>query len=303
MFISSVTLYVFLLSYVLCQGNPEALRLLHRKSSSLASSLLCLFSVIPLCILFPDLLLEFLGPEPGIISWPQLSSCPSKTNSWLYSFSIGPYLLYIAMRKGWFFMLEAFPGRSSNFKKCKATSSQWLSESLIQMDGLAEGQVYCSFIIKLSDSLTLSVQFSHPSCPTLCNPRDCSMPGLPVHHQLPEFTQTPLSQWCHPTISSSVIPFSSCLQSFTASGSFQMSQLFTSGGQSIGVSASISVLPMNIKDWSPLGLTSWISLQSKGLSRVFSNTTVQSIISLALTFLYSTTLIAIHDYWKNHSLD
>ena len=85
----------------------------------------------------------------------------------------------------------------------------------------------------------------------------------------------PLSQWCHPTISSSVIPFSSCLQSFPTSGSFQMSQLFSSGGQSIGVSSSISVLPMNTQDWSPLGWTGWISLQSKGLSRVFSNTTVQ----------------------------
>ena len=85
----------------------------------------------------------------------------------------------------------------------------------------------------------------------------------------------PLSRWCHPTIWSSVVPFSSWPQSFPASGSFQMSQLFASGGQSIGVSASTSVLPMNTQDWSPLGWTSWISLQSKGLSRVFSNTTVQ----------------------------
>ena len=85
----------------------------------------------------------------------------------------------------------------------------------------------------------------------------------------------PLSQWCHPTISSSVVPFSSCLQSFLASESFQMSQLFASGGQSIGVSALASVLPMNTHDWSPLGWTGWISLQSKVLSRVFSNTTVQ----------------------------
>ena len=85
----------------------------------------------------------------------------------------------------------------------------------------------------------------------------------------------PLSQWCHPTMSSSVIPFSSCLKSFPASESFQMSHFFTSGGQSIGVSASASILPMNTQDWSPLGWTGWISLQSKGLSRVFSNTTVQ----------------------------
>ena len=85
----------------------------------------------------------------------------------------------------------------------------------------------------------------------------------------------PLSQWCHPTISSSVIPISSCLQSFPVSRSFQMSQFFTLGGQSIGVSASTSVLSKNTQNWSPLGWTGWISLQSKGLSRVFSNNTVQ----------------------------
>ena len=85
----------------------------------------------------------------------------------------------------------------------------------------------------------------------------------------------PLSWWCHPTISSSVIPFSFCLQSFPASGSFQMSQLFASGGQSIGVSTSESVLPMNSQDWFPLGWTSWNSLQCKGLSRIFSSITVQ----------------------------
>ena len=112
----------------------------------------------------------------------------------------------------------------------------------------------------------------------------------------------PLSRWCHPTISSSVIPFSSHLQSFPASGSFLMSQLFAWGGQSVGVSASASVLPMNTQDWSPLGWTGWISLLSKGLSRVFSNTTVQKHHSLALSFLYSPTLTSIHDYWKNHSL-
>ena len=85
----------------------------------------------------------------------------------------------------------------------------------------------------------------------------------------------PLSQWCHPTTSSSIVPFSSHLQSFPASGSFQMSQFFESSGQSFGVSVSASVLPMNIQDWSPLGWTGWVSGQSKGLSRVFSNTTVQ----------------------------
>ena len=85
----------------------------------------------------------------------------------------------------------------------------------------------------------------------------------------------PLSWWCHPTISSSVIPFSSCLQSFPASDSFPMNQFFASGGQSIGTLASASVLPMNSQDWFPLGWSGWISLQSKGLSRVFSNTTIQ----------------------------
>ena len=113
----------------------------------------------------------------------------------------------------------------------------------------------------------------------------------------------PLSRWCHPAISSSVIPFSSCPQSLPASGSFPMSQLFASGGQSIEVSASASVLPMNTQDWSPLGWTDWISLQSKGLSRVFSNTTVQNINLLALNFLHSPTFTSIHDHWKNHRLD
>ena len=111
----------------------------------------------------------------------------------------------------------------------------------------------------------------------------------------------PLSQWCHTTISSSVTPFSSCLQSSPASGSLTMSQFFASGGQNIGVSASTSVLPMNFQDWFPLGWTGWISLQSRGLSRVFSNTRVQSINSLVLSFLYSPTLTFIHDYWKKKS--
>ena len=104
----------------------------------------------------------------------------------------------------------------------------------------------------------------------------CSTTDFPVLQQLVDLDQTcSSSQWCHPTIASSVIPFSSCLQSFPVSRAFLMSQLFTSGGQSIGVSASASVLPMNIQDWFPLGWTGLISLQSKGLSRVVSNTTVQ----------------------------
>ena len=114
----------------------------------------------------------------------------------------------------------------------------------------------------VSDSLQPpGLQLARPPCPSP-TPRACS-------------DSCPLSRWCHPTISSSVIPFSSCLQSFPASGSFPVSQFFQSGGQSIGASGSASVLTMNIQDWFPLRWTGWISLQSKGLSRVFSNTTVQ----------------------------
>ena len=122
-----------------------------------------------------------------------------------------------------------------------------------------------------------SVQFSHSAVSNSLQPHEprharppCPSPTPGVHTN-----PCPLSLWCHPTISSSVIPFSSCPQSFPASGSFPMSQLFVSGGQSIGVSASTSVLLMNTQDWSPLGWTVWISLQSKGFSGVFSNTTVQ----------------------------
>ena len=121
-----------------------------------------------------------------------------------------------------------------------------------------------------------SVQFSSvaQSCPTLCDPMNRSTPGLPVHHHLPDFTQTHVHRVCD-AIQPSVIPFSSCPQSLPESESFPMSQLSAWGGQSTGVSALASVLPKNIQDWSPLEWTSWISLQSKGLSRVFSNTTVQ----------------------------
>ena len=114
----------------------------------------------------------------------------------------------------------------------------------------------------MSDSLQPhEPQHTRPPCPS-------PTPGV---HPNPH----PLSWWCHPTTSSSIVPFSSSPQSFPASGSFQMSQLFTSGGQSIGVSASTSVPPMNTQDWSPLGWTGWISLQTKGRSGVFSKTTVQ----------------------------
>ena len=134
------------------------------------------------------------------------------------------------------------------------------------------------YLKKFSTSLIISsVQFSHSvmsnsleACESQHTRPPCPSPTSGVYSN-----SCPLSRWCHPAISSSVVLFSSCPQSLPASGSFPMSQLFTWGGQSIGVSVSASVLPMNTQDWSPLGWTGWISLQSKGLSRVFSNTTVQ----------------------------
>ena len=132
------------------------------------------------------------------------------------------------------------------------------------------------------------LQHARPSCPSL-TPRAYS-------------NSCPSLWWWHPTILSSVIPFSSCLQSFPTLGSFPMSQFFLSSGHNIGVSASASVLPMNIDDWSPLGWTGWVSLQCKGLSRVFSNTTVQKHVLFGFSFLYGPTLTSIHDYWKTIAL-
>ena len=130
-----------------------------------------------------------------------------------------------------------------------------------------------SLLPSIFPSIRVSVKFSHSVL------SDSLWPHELQHARPPCLSPTAwvgaLSQWCHPTISFSVVPFFSCPQSFPTSGSFQMSQLFASGGQNTGVSASTLVLPMNTQDWSPLGRTGWISLQSKGLSRVFSNTTVQ----------------------------
>ena len=142
----------------------------------------------------------------------------------------------------------------------------------------------------MSDSLgPHGLQHTRLPCPSP-TPKACS-------------NSCPLSWWCHPTISSSVTPFSSHLQFFQASGSFQISQFFPSGGQTIGASASTSVLPMNIQDWFPLGLTGWISLLSKELSRIFSNSTVQKHQFFGAQLSFCPTLISIHDYWKNHSFN
>ena len=135
---------------------------------------------------------------------------------------------------------------------------------------------YTDYSFHLESLMVVRQQFSSVAqlCPTLCDPMDYSTPGLPVHHQLLEFTKTHV-HWVSDAIQPShpVFPFSSHLQSFPESGSFPINQFFAWNGQSIGASAS--VLPMNIQDWFPLEWTGWISLQSKGLSRVFSNTTVQ----------------------------
>ena len=150
----------------------------------------------------------------------------------------------------------------------------------LRKEVLAEDRDLCGLndLVKTCDlNLKASVQFSHsvmsdslwPHEPQHARP-PCPSPTPGVHPN-----PCPLSQWCHPTISSSIVPFSSCPQSFPASGSFPMSQFFASGGQSIGVSVSTSVLPVNTQDWSPLGWTGWISLQSKGLSTIFFNTAVQ----------------------------
>ena len=142
----------------------------------------------------------------------------------------------------------------------------------------------------VSDSLQPhGLQHARPPCPS-------PTPSVYSHSCL-------LSRWCHPTISSSVIPFCSCPQSFPASGSFQMSQFFPSCGQSIGIWASASILPVSIQDWFPLGWTDWISLQSKRLSESSPTPQFKSINSSAFSFLHSPTLTSIHDHWENHSLD
>ena len=145
--------------------------------------------------------------------------------------------------------------------------------------------VFCSKQITIMNESFFS-SIAH-SCLTFCDPMDCSTLGFPVHHHLPELAQTQcsLSRSCHPIISSYVVPFSSCPQSFPATWPFQMSQLFASGGQSIGVSASTSVLPMNTQDWFLLGWTGWISLQSRDSQESSPAPQFKSISSSVLSFL------------------
>ena len=148
------------------------------------------------------------------------------------------------------------------------------------------------------------IQFSSVAltCPTL-QPHESQHTRPPCPTLGVYSNSCPSSWWCHPAISSSVVPFSSCPQSLPASESFPMSQLFAWGNQSIGVSALTSVLPMNTQDWSPLEWTGWISLQSKDSQESSPTPQFKSINSSALSFLHSPTPTSIHDHWKNHSLD
>ena len=206
-----------------------------------------------------------------------------------------------------FFTLQGL--QVSDFYRVHVFSAEtWSDMSLSHYKKQKSWPVRMKRLKEISDQKDLKIEFSSVSHLVMSGslrPREL------LHTRPPRPSSTPgvysssclSSRWCHLTTSSSVVPFSSQPQSFPASGSFQMSQLFASAGQSIGVSASASVLPVNTQDWFPLGWTGWISLQSKGLSRVFSNTTVQKHQFLALSFFYSPTLTSIRDYWKNHSFD
>ena len=171
----------------------------------------------------------------------------------------------------------------ANFKRQRFLSQVWGCKVLYSYS------LYFSCSVVFDSLPPNALQHARPPCPS---------PTPRVHSN-----SCPLSRWCHPNISSSVIPFFSHLQPFPATGFFQMSQLLASSSKSIGVSASALVLPMNTQDWSPLGWTGWISLQSKGLRTIFSNTTLQKHQFSALNIFYGSTLTSIHDYWKNHSFD
>ena len=168
---------------------------------------------------------------------------------------------------------SSFPSSFFTIHLLSSLSFYWLNTWIF----LPAYPIFMDMSESLKQAFVNSVQFSHSVVSNSLPPHGLQHNRLPCPSPTPRayLKSCPSSRWCHPTISSSVVPFSCRLQSFRASGSFQISQFFASGGQSIGVSASASVFPVNIQDWFPLGWTGWISLQSKGLSRVFSNTTVQ----------------------------
>ena len=194
---------------------------------------------------------------------------------------IKQFLFWLCNQNNWKQGLEEIAVYHKTWKQLKClTTDKWISkiwyiQTMGQSSALKRRKFW--YMVQHMSIWTLrTFQFSRSFVSNSLPPHEPQHARPPCPSPTPGVypNPCPLSQWCHPTISSSIVPFSSS-QSFLASGSIQMGQLFTSGGQSIGVSASILVLPMNTQDWSPLGWTGWISLQSKGLSRVFSNTPVQ----------------------------
>ena len=195
-------------------------------------------------------------------------------------------------------------------EKEMATHSSLLAWRIPGMGSHRVGHDWSDLVVavakrKRKSSLVASVQFSRSIVSDSLRPHEswharplCLSPTSGVYSN-----SCPSSRWCHAAISSSVIPFSSCPQSLTASGSFPVSQLFTWGGQSTGVSASASVLPMNTQDWSPLGWTGWISCSPRDSQESSPAPQFKSINFSALSFLHSPTLTSIRDHWKNHSLD
>ena len=227
-----------------------------------------------------------------MLTYPQLQSVilhkvSGKCISQIHSFARAaiakrPQIRWLKQQMYFLIVLEARSPKSKCLQvwfplRCLSLACRWLHSSwvltwpfLCAWTFLRSVFKFPLLIRKLVRLHSISRPFSHSVMSDSLRPRGLQTPGLPVHHQFLEFTHScPSSQWCHPTISSSVVPFSSCLQSFPALGSFQMNHFFASGGQSIGVSASIAVLPFNIQDWFPLGCFGLNSLQSKGLSRVF----------------------------------
>ena len=218
-----------------------------------------------------------------------VSSEPMESNTlkvWLFPFPLIQLTLGKARRKSNYEFLQCTrvlpqgdPGSSSFQPLCTKSGLgiDWEAVTLFSYCEMVWKWKSISCVRLFATAWTISVQFSCSVVSNSLRPHESQHARPPCPSPAPGVHPNPcaLSRWCHPTISSSVIPFSSCPQSLPPSGSFQMSQFFASGGQAMGVSASTSVLPMNTQDWSPLGWTGWISLQSKGLSRVFYNTTVQ----------------------------
>ena len=201
-------------------------------------------------------------------------------------------------------ILELFHSNIKKLLELKQDFSVWQQYKLKVYKYKRQKNYQILGLWELTEKRFSSVQFSRSVVSNSLWPHESQHARTPCPSPTPGVysNSCPSSRWCHPAISSSVVPSSSCPQSLPASGSF-LSQLFPWGGQSIGVSASASVLPMNTQGWSLLGWTGWISLRSKGLSRVFSNTTVQKHQFFALRFLHSPTFTSIHDHWQNHSLD